>query len=226
MSDPKPQENLMKLLTRRATIRSRVSVSMACLASTVIGAIVASAGQPRILNADDRGAGGHEAASGVKAPIAEVLHCPLAFVGLHLLKDIPERSAVAYHYCKSLNDEVCQCLLYDGTGPDARLIGTEYLVTDAVYQKMPPEEKPFWHDHKYEVDSGLLRSLTQTGDEERATLAKVRTLWGKIYHTWNSGQTYPRGPARLYWSVTGEEPFLLPADAKLPTSIKAADNRR
>ena len=68
---------------------------------------------------------------------------------------------------------------------------------------MPAEEKAFWHDHKYEVDAGLIRSLTQSGDDEKATLAKVRTLWGKVFHTWVSGQTYPRGPARLFWSVTG-----------------------
>ena len=82
----------------------------------------------------------------------------------------------AYHYCKNLNDDVNQCILYDGTGPDARLIGTEYLVSDAIYQKMPTEEKLFSHDHKYEVDGGLIRSLTQTGDEEKATLATIRTL--------------------------------------------------
>ena len=98
-----------------------------------------------------------------------------------------EKATVAYHYCKNLNDDINQCVLYDGTGPDAKLIGIEYLVTDAVYQKMPAEEKAFWHDHKYEVDAGLIRSLTQSGDDEKATLAKVRTLWGKVFHTWVSG---------------------------------------
>ena len=41
-----------------------------------------------------------------------------------------------------------QCVLYDGTGPDAKLIGVEYLVSNAVYQNMPAEEKAYWHDHK------------------------------------------------------------------------------
>jgi hypothetical protein len=43
------------------------------------------------------------------------------------------------------------------------LIGIEYLVSNDVYQSMPVEEKAFWHDHEFEVDEGLLRSLTQTG---------------------------------------------------------------
>ena len=200
-------------------LRAALPILTSGLIGAVVGAIAIGGARPG-LRADDRGAGGHRADAGVKAPIAEVMHCPLAFAGVHLLKEFPERSAVAYHYCKNLNDEINQCVLYDGTGPDAKLIGIEYLVTDAVYQKMPAEEKPFWHDHKYEVDSGLIRSITQTGDDEKATLAKVRTLWGKVFHTWVSGKTYPTGPARLFWSVTGEEPFVLPADAKLPAEIR------
>jgi hypothetical protein len=87
---------------------------------------------------------------------------------------------------------------------------------------MPAEEKAYWHDHKYEVDAGYLKSLTQAGAEEKQTLAKVRTLWGKVYHTWVSGSDYPRGPARLFWSVTGEQPFILSPDAKLPVELDRA----
>ncbi len=158
--------------------------------------------------------------AGVKAPLAEVMHCPLAFAGVHLLKDLPERSAVAYHFCKPLSDDVAQCMLYDSTSPNAKLIGIEYLVSDALFKTMPADEQIYWHDHEYEVDAGLIRSLTQTGADEKATLAKVRTLHGKVFHTWASGDVYPRGPARLFWSVTGKDPFTLPADAKLPPEIK------
>jgi hypothetical protein len=162
-----------------------------------------------------RGEGHGKVDPSVKAPVAEVLHCPLAFEGTHLLKEFPAVAQVAYHYCKPMGDDlVAQCLLYDGTGPDARLIGVEYLVSAEVYKNMPPEEKAYWHDHEHEVDAGLLKSLTQSGDDEKATLAKVRTLYGKIFHTWSMGKTYPQGPARLFWAVTGKEPFVLPAARK------------
>jgi hypothetical protein len=199
------------------------------LAGLVIGVLcvlMLGAGLPRGTRPDDPGAKPHAEGPGVKAPIAEVLHCPLAFAGVHLVKELPERSAVAYHYCKPLNDEVSQCVLYDGTGPDARLIGVEYLVSDAIYQKMSADEKAYWHDHKFEVDRGLIRSLIQSGDEEKATLAKLRTLWGKTYHTWASGRTYPQGPARLFWSVTGEEPFVLGPEAKLPAELDGMAGRQ
>jgi hypothetical protein len=194
--------------------RRSAAVSIACVASALAGAILARG--PGATHA--QGDGHRPAPAGVKAPVAEVLHCPLAFAGVHLQKDRPAIAQAAIHFCKPLDDDVSQCLLYDGTGPDARLIGVEYLVSDDLYRKMSAEERAYWHDHEYEVDAGLLRSLTQSGEDEKATLAKVRTLHGKVFHTWVAGKTYPEGPAKLFWSVTGKEPFLAPAGAKAPPS--------
>ncbi len=192
-----------------------ISTAMAGILGAMAGGYATWAVQPA------RGQGdGHTArAAGVKAPLEEAIHCPLAFAGIHLQKDDPRESRIAYHFCKPVNDHLNQCMLYDGTGPDARLIGIEYLVDDATYQAMPDEEKEYWHDHKHEVDAGLLKSLTQKGDEEKQTLAKVRTLWGKVYHTWVKGDAYPSGPAKLFWSVTGEPPLILPAGTKLPPEL-------
>jgi hypothetical protein len=192
------------------------AVAIACAASALAGAFLARG--PGSAQAFDEP---HQAAAaGVKAPVAEVLHCPLAFAGVHLQKDRPANAQVAYHFCKSLSDDVSQCLLYDGTGPNARLIGVEYLVSDEIYRKMPVEEQDYWHDHGYEIDSGLLRSLTQHGDEEKATLAKVRTLHGKIFHTWVAGKEYPEGPAKAFWAVTGKAPFVVPPDLKMPPELR------
>ena len=200
-------------ILRFSRLISSLRIAIACVACAILGAAVASSSRGLSAIADDHKPA---AAAGIKAPLEEVLHCPLAFKGVHLLKDLPEHSQVVYHYCKPVNADVAQCLLYDGTGPDARLIGVEYLVSDALYQKMPADEKLYWHDHKYEVDAGLLKSLTQTGAEEKATLAVVRTLWGKVFHTWASGKTYPAGAPKLFWSVTGQEPFVLPPAAPAP----------
>lgn len=201
-------------------LSTKAALSFACLAGLAGGIFFSEVVRARPARGSQEKAAHAEPMAGGKAPIQELLHCPLAFAGVHLLKELPEQSRVAYHFCKEVNGDLNQCVLYDGTGPDAKLIGIEYLVSDAVYQKMSAEEKTFWHDHKYEVDAGYLKSLTQTGDEEKQTLAKVRTLWGKVYHTWASGSDYPRGPARLFWSVTGEQPFILSPDAKLPAELE------
>jgi hypothetical protein len=201
-------------------ILAKAPILLACLAGLAGGVFLSDALKPSPARADDTKAAHAQPPVSPKAPIEEILHCPLAFAGVHLLKDLPEYSQVAFHYCKSVNDQVSQCVLYDGTGPDARLIGVEYLVSDAIYQKMPTEEKLFWHDHKYEVDAGLLKSLTQAGDDEKKTLAVVKTLWGKVFHTWATGKTYPSGPPRLFWAVTGEEPFVLSPEARLPRGME------
>ena len=201
-------------------VSSKAPILLACLFGLAAGIFLADASRARSAQADEAKPAHAQMPVGVKAPIQEILHCPLAFAGVHLLKDLPEHSQVAYHYCKPVNDDVSQCVLYDGTGPDAKLIGIEYLVSDAVYQTMPPEEKVYWHDHKYEVDSGLLKSLTQTGAEEGKAMQVVRPLWGKVFHTWATGKTYPSGPPRLFWAVTGEEPFVLSPDAKLPVELE------
>jgi hypothetical protein len=203
---------------QRASLKTvrLAAVAIACAASALAGAFLA------------RGPGSaqafqepHQAATaGVKAPIAEVLHCPLAFTGVHLQKDRPANAQVAYHFCKSLSDDLSQCLLYDGTGPNARLLGIEYLVSADIYRKMPAEEQAYWHDHENEVDAGLLRSLTEQGNAEKATLAKIRTLYGKVFHTWVAGKQYPEGPAKLFWAVTGKAPFVLPAGATIPPELK------
>jgi hypothetical protein len=201
-------------------LRRHVSVVVACAVGFAAGALLTAGSGLTLATAQaihDR------AAPGAKAPIQEVLHCPLSFSGVHLLKDLPEHAQVAYHYCKPINDDVSQCILYDGTGPDARLIGVEYLVSDALYQRMPSEEKAYWHDHRHEVDAGLLKSLTQSGAEAEKTVAAIRPLWGKVFHTWAVGKSYPIGPPRLFWSVTGEEPFVLAPGTKLPAEL---DDRR
>jgi hypothetical protein len=206
--------------------RTKAPILIACLVGLAAGSFLSSATRVKPARADEAKPAHAQQGAGPKAPIQELLHCPLAFAGVHLLKELPEVSRIAYHFCKEVNGDLNQCVLYDGTGPDAKLIGVEYLVSDAIYQKMPAEEKAYWHDHKYEVDAGYLKSLTQTGDDEKRTLTKVRTLWGKVYHTWTSGTDYPRGPARLFWSVTGERPFVLAPDAKLPVELESAHRAR
>ena len=206
--------------------RTGVVVLFACAVGFVGGVLVSHSTPSSVAGAYQAPAGHGAAPSGAKAPIQEILHCPLSFAGVHLLKELPAFPQVAYHFCKPVNEDLNQCVLYDGTGPDAKLIGVEYLVSDAVYQKMPAEEKLYWHDHKYEVDAGLLKSLTQSGEEEKKTMAVVRTLWGKVFHTWTTGKSYPVGPPKLFWSVTGEDPFVLDPKSVLPIELEERRAKR
>jgi hypothetical protein len=47
-------------------------------------------------------------------------------------------SALAALFCST---QVRQCVLYDGPGHDARLIGVEYLISARLFEGLPEEEK-------------------------------------------------------------------------------------
>ncbi|PQP94525.1 oil body-associated protein 1A [Prunus yedoensis var. nudiflora] len=66
------------------------------------------------------------------------------------------RQVEAHHYCAHQNEEMRQCLIYDGPEADARLIGLEYVVSENLFLTLLDEEKPLWHSHEYEVKSGVL----------------------------------------------------------------------
>jgi hypothetical protein len=151
---------------------------------------------------------------GTEAPIAQELHPPLTIAGAGTRRTRPGHTRIAHDDGRPRKDPVSHRLLYDGPGPDARLIGVEYLVSDEVYRKMPAEEQLYWHNHTYEVDVGLVSRPTQSPSLASATRTEGRTLWGKVYYTWASGSEYPRGPSRFSWSDTGELPLVLPAGAQ------------
>src|SRR4051812_39236784 len=88
----------------------KLPVVLALLAGLVAGATLTSVMRSRPARADDAKPGHGRSAAESKMPLAEVIHCPLAFAGIHLLKDLPEHPQVAYHYCKPVNDDVSQCI--------------------------------------------------------------------------------------------------------------------
>ena len=40
--------------------------------------------------------------------------------------------------------------------PNARLIGIEYIISPRLFEKLPDDEKRYWHSHKHEIESGSL----------------------------------------------------------------------
>lgn len=121
------------------------------------------------------------------------------------LKDPEKQLQQRYaHYCKQAAPGVFQCLIYDGNSKDAKLAGIEYVVTNDIYQKFDDKEKAYWHPHDGEVDSGMLRMPMMNPEDEKKTLAFLRSTWGKTWNGWQPGDAYPTGEAKLMWSVKPE----------------------
>lgn len=127
--------------------------------------------------------------------------------GFHCLKkelNLPAEKQLqvhAAHYCAHHGD-MFMCSVYDGTGPDARLVAIEYVISNDAYEKLPAAEKKYWHPHNEEVDTGLLRMPGLDPQKEKATLAFLRSTWGKTWQVWpDLSNNLPVGEPVLLWSI-------------------------
>ncbi|KAJ7676926.1 hypothetical protein DFH06DRAFT_1428837, partial [Mycena polygramma] len=74
----------------------------------------------------------------------------------HVYASDSHRFVETDHYRSHLIEGVRQCILYDGPGPSARLIGVEYMVSPKVYETLSAEEQRLWHRLIFEVKRGKL----------------------------------------------------------------------
>jgi hypothetical protein len=37
------------------------------------------------------------------------------------------------------------------------MIGIEYVIAEKLFEGLPSDEKKYWHSHKHEVESGMLK---------------------------------------------------------------------
>jgi hypothetical protein len=156
--------------------------------------------------------------------------------GFHPMKDDPQVQMESHHYCNQVNEDFMQCVLFDGNTADARLHGVEYIISAALYQRLPEQEKAYWHPHNYEILSGELRVPGVPDAAEKAALASKINSYGKTWHFWmtgtpdHPGDQLPLGPPHLAWSFNhdGEvKPGLVEArDRRMNLSTADARQRR
>jgi hypothetical protein len=151
--------------------------------------------------------------------------------GIHVAKKDPTIQIITQHYCGPIAGGVFQCLLYDSTKKDAKLLGVEYIVSDEMYRKLPDEEKKYWHPHTYEVLGGGLIAPGMSPDAELDLMKVLLTTWGKTWHTWPDPKTpVPMGEPLLIWSLTGDgqvdEKVLAARDTEFKCSGDAIARKR
>lgn len=128
-------------------------------------------------------------------------------VGFHCAKGEPDFQMEAHHFCKVVNDDFLQCVLFDGNTKDANLIGIEYIISGRLFGGLPEEERPYWHPHNFELLSGQLAAPGLPEKAEKAFLAQLVNSYGKTWHTWHTtsghagaGMELPYGDPKLMWS--------------------------
>ncbi len=145
-------------------------------------------------------------------------------VGFHPLKDHPEHQMEAHHYCHQMNEDFAQCTLFDGDGNKARLNGIEYIISEKLFNGLPPAERAFWHPHNGEILSGQLVAPNIPAPAEKALMRSKMNSYGKTWHVWNTGHEggaadqLPLGPAMLAWSFSRD-------GEAIPAMVERRDRR-
>lgn len=88
------------------------------------------------------------------------------------------------------------------------------MIHPSLYATLPPAEKPLWHSHVFEVQSGMLVMPTAATSipgikqawemAETTEMKEVVELYGKVFHTWQTdlGHALPLGKPELMTSFT------------------------
>lgn len=126
--------------------------------------------------------------------------------GFHFYSGEPRRALRVEHYCSHVNPDVFQCVIYDSAAANARLIGVEYIISEARFRQLPAEEKQLWHSHRYEVLSGLLTAPDLTGAAEEELMLELLNTYGKTWHLWqvDRGDALPLGLPKLMLGFTAD----------------------
>ncbi len=162
-----------------------------------------------------------------KAPI-QALNAYLD--GFHFYSGRPQEQMEAHHYCAILNEDVIQCVIYDGNVADAKLMGVEYIVTERLFRDLPAAEKALWHSHAHEVKSGQLVAPGIPQVAENELMKKLVGTYGKTWHTWHTDRqkTLPLGVPQLMMGFTadGQVRPALVEDRDRRFGIRSADKKK
>jgi hypothetical protein len=126
--------------------------------------------------------------------------------GLHVMKNNPHHQMDAHHFCRQVNEDFSQCALFDGNGREANLIGIEYIISEKIFDTLPPGEAKYWHPHNFEILFGELVAPWVPDAAELQLMKDKMNSYGKTWHVWNTGMlgqkgnSLPLGPPELAWS--------------------------
>jgi hypothetical protein len=127
--------------------------------------------------------------------------------GLHCARHDAGMQMEAHHFCRQVNQDLLQCVIFDANTKDANLIGIEYIISERLFETLPEDERPSWHPHNYEILSGQLVAPGLPEVAERAFMKELMNSYGKTWHTWHTGRhdgepgdRLPLGDAMLMWS--------------------------
>lgn len=61
--------------------------------------------------------------------------------GFHFYNGRQNVQMEAHHYCAIVNEDVTQCVIYDGNVKSAKLMGVEYIISAKLFGTLPPRRR-------------------------------------------------------------------------------------
>jgi hypothetical protein len=107
-------------------------------------------------------------------------------------------------YCFCLEADILRCVVYNSSGGNARLIGTEYIISAVQFQRLSAAEKRQWHRHR----GGAMAGPAVPPGGDVAPAEDLRSELGNTY-----GKTW------CLWRIDGQ---VLPCLPKLMTGLAAS----
>ncbi|CAE6692384.1 DUF1264 domain-containing protein [Candidatus Nitrotoga fabula] len=147
------------------------------------------------------------AAGFLSAPVFAADKNPLSGYTIHVVAPhVMDGEVIGpfHHYCKPINDDVIQCILFESTDPNARLTEIEYMVSKKLARSAIPKWSHVqnWHDHKQEIETGRVAIVNPTDPKEVKGLADyVADTDGIIFHLWPKDAPIPDGSVGIPQSV-------------------------
>lgn len=151
-----------------------------------------------------------------KKPPIEAINAYLD--GFHFYNGRQRAQMEAHHYCSILNEDVTQCVIFDGNTKDTKIVGVEYVLSAKLFAGLPCEEKALWHSHVHEVKSGQLVAPGIPEAAEKELMKKMIGTYGKTWHTWHTESQLPVGVPQLMMGFT--------ADGQVDPDMVAARDKR
>jgi hypothetical protein len=82
-----------------------------------------------------------EAGAQVLQPMPPIQALNVYLDGFHFYSGNIKGQMEAHHYCSKLNEDLTQCVIYDGNQKDAHIMGVEYIISERLFKTLPAEEK-------------------------------------------------------------------------------------
>lgn len=150
--------------------------------------------------------------------------------GFHFYSGNMQGQMEAHHYCAVLNEELIQCVIYDGNTKAAKIMGVEYIVSERLFKSLPAEEKRLWHSHVHEVKSGQLIAPGIPQPAEHELMKKLVGTYGKTFHTWHTDmqKELPIGVPQLMMGFTadGQVDAAMVAERDKRFGVSSAEKRK